>query len=331
MNSQNYNCLCMKCKNLLINHRVWDKDDSIRKYCGILFPITNLEELKDKKTCDYFSEISNPSRKILILGASGLIGGSLYREFSCYNRFKLTGTYNFNRFPKDLLQLDLENTMETIELINDLTPDVLIWAAENQYSKENSNIRNTFIEIIKNIPSKTKFVFFSSDTVFSGKYGNYKEADEVDIPSNDNYLHDSILVKIERERFVKTLPDSIIIRTGPVYGKYLSGRWDFRTDTILSDIEHGSFTTITENTVRSFINCRFLAKSVIRLIEKDFKGIIHITNSTKRSTFEHYRILAEYNGYNINLIRNGNEEPSEDLSLDNSFFKSIDKDLKKIY
>jgi dTDP-4-dehydrorhamnose reductase len=256
----------------------------------------NLEELKNTEICDYFSEISDPSRNILILGASGLIGGSLYREFSCYNGFNITGTYNFNRFPEDLLQLDLENTIETIDLIKDLTPDVLIWAAENQYSKENPNVRNTFMEIIKNIPSKTKFVFFSSDTVFSGKQGNYSESNEIDIPSNNNYLHESILVKIERERFVRTLPDSIIIRTGPVYGKYLSGQWDFRTQTILSDIEHGSFTTISENTVRSFINCRFLAKSVLRLVEKDFRGIIHITNSTRRSTFEHYRILAEYNG-----------------------------------
>lgn len=328
--SQSSNCnLCLSCRNLLINRNIWNKQDSIRKYCGVTFPHKNLSELNEINNCSFYTE-KNQDKTILVFGASGLVGGSIYREFNCYNGFRVFGTYNFNKAIDDLICIDLTQISESLEIIREIKPDIIIWAAENEYSRPDNNIRRTFIEMLQIINTSTKFVFFSSDTVFSGSKGNYSEKDTVCIPEETYYLHDYISSKLEREEMVRSLKNHIIIRTGPVYGKNLTGNWDFRSERIFSDICHRSTVSISDNSKRSFIHNDFLASSVLRLVEKDFSGTIHLSCGKARYTIEHYKDLAEYNGFDRNLVISDKEadaEKQKDLSLDNSLFISLDKNL----
>jgi len=290
-------------------------------------PYQTLEELINTTNCEFFSEDKTKKRKVLILGASGLIGSSLFREFLCYDSFLIFGTYNFDKSHNDFLQLDLEKIQDTIDIVNNINPDVIIWAAENEYSKENLKIKKTFIELLQNISSNTKFIFFSTDAVFSGEKGDYSEKDSITIPSKNNYMHDYITGKIERENFIKALPNSIIVRTGPVYGKNLNRKWDFRSEAILSQIQNSNSIIVKENFIRNFINNKFLAKNILKLCIIDFRGIIHITNFTKRSTSNHYKLLAEYNGFNSSLILEEKQSENKDLSLNNSLFMEINQNL----
>ncbi len=55
--------------------------------------------------------------KILILGASGLIGSTLYRFFSTKNKIYTYGTYNQNKPPfKNLIKFDYFNN--SLEIFN---------------------------------------------------------------------------------------------------------------------------------------------------------------------------------------------------------------------
>lgn len=156
---------------------------------------------------------------ILIIGASGLIGSALFREFC--NIYKTFGTYFSSKIER-LHPLDIRNSSQINFLITKVSPNVILCPAalaNVEYCEQNpEQTRETNVKGIKNIIKKIenkniKFVFFSSEYIFDGKAGPYTEED---IP---NPLNEYGKQKLEVENFIKeTLDDYLIIRTTVVYG-----------------------------------------------------------------------------------------------------------------
>jgi dTDP-4-dehydrorhamnose reductase len=133
-------------------------------------------------------------KKIIIVGASGFIGRRLFDKLNKINKYKVIGTY-FNNHQKDLINYNHRNEKSTEKLFWEEKPDIIIWCSglKNLSETETCNlkaIKENFLPIkhlhnyLKNF-SKTKFIYISTDYVFSGEKGNYKFDDE---PSpNTNY------------------------------------------------------------------------------------------------------------------------------------------------
>lgn len=135
--------------------------------------------------------------KVLVLGASGLVGQSLIRHLNLYDIFDITFTYNKN-FPKefahienlnfDCLNIDkkvIKNIFSKYDYIVNCIID------NNNFEKLTDNLsRSIFFKINSFFPklladysinSKSKIIQLSSDAVFSGKKGTmYNESDDVD-------------------------------------------------------------------------------------------------------------------------------------------------------
>lgn len=159
-------------------------------------------------------------KRVLITGASGLLGRALMNAFTDASWSILGLAYS--RAKGNLVRVDITNTLELENTINEFQPRYVIHAAaqrfpdkcENDFEKSfqlNVQTSKALAEITvkKGIP----LLFISTDYVFDGKKPPYTEEDP---PSPVNKYGQT---KAEAERAIlKANPDSIILRIPVLYG-----------------------------------------------------------------------------------------------------------------
>ena len=130
--------------------------------------------------------------KILIFGASGMLGNNLFNIFSEKTNFETYGVVrnkkkinNMSKYSKNLKEIsDVRNYEEISRVIEKISPEILINCVgiikqreeiedKTQTIQINSLLPHLLLNISKNVGAK--FIHFSTDCVFSGKEGNYTE------------------------------------------------------------------------------------------------------------------------------------------------------------
>lgn len=134
------------------------------------------------------------SHRILIIGASGMLGSSLHRYFSKQVAFDVLGTVRSPEVAGSLsnmgfdnvqIGIDVSNFDTVVESIKNFKPDYVINCVGliKQIDKANSPISS--IEINSLLPHQlaiacdngaARLIHFSTDCVFSGSSGSYNEA-----------------------------------------------------------------------------------------------------------------------------------------------------------
>jgi dTDP-4-dehydrorhamnose reductase len=127
--------------------------------------------------------------KILILGISGLLGNMLFRKFSENKDIEVFGTYrNYKNLDKRFLDnrnicfLTVDDLTNLNNLIESLQPDIIINCI-GIIKQLNCNpsvfyrINSSFPLILSHICKNSKIIQISSDCVFSGAMGDYRETD----------------------------------------------------------------------------------------------------------------------------------------------------------
>jgi len=143
-------------------------------------------------------------KRVLILGASGLIGHRLLKEFTNKDSFKVFAT--LHRSKKDYGNLDLFKNDSIIDnvnaidfesidlLLNDISPDFILNCIGITKRKEDIliplisiKVNSLFPHFLANwcIRNKKKVIHFSTDCVFDGSRGNYDENSLTN--AKDNY------------------------------------------------------------------------------------------------------------------------------------------------
>ena len=162
--------------------------------------------------------------RILITGGGGMLGHQLYKHLSAHYDTRVTlrqelnaytdyGLFNNNNsYPG----VDLRITAQILSVISDFHPDVVVNAAGivKQRPDGQDNIPN--IEINALLPHRlsflcnvagARFVHISTDCIFSGKLGHYKETDTLD--PVDVYGYSKVLGEVADPHCI-TLRTSII-------------------------------------------------------------------------------------------------------------------------
>ena len=157
----------------------------------------------------------------LVIGANGLLGAALGRLLSEKN-ISWTGTYN--KRPKDgLLRLDITDPESVKELFFKIEPNVVFDCANLaggvDFCESHPDIAKIFhLDSTINIGAQckamgAKMVFVSTDYVFDGTRGPYKE----DVAPNPLNLYGKLKLSAE-DWLQKNLKDAIVARTTNVYG-----------------------------------------------------------------------------------------------------------------
>jgi dTDP-4-dehydrorhamnose reductase len=243
--------------------------------------------------------------KVLIIGASGLVGGNIFEYFSEVTNWELTGTYN--SFPSDrLVYFDASDSSNWSRIITDTSWDLIIHTGAMTHVDqcEVDPVRSEKLTVdsthnLVNFSSKiaSKFVYISTDYVFDGTSGPYSEGD------NTNPLSVYGKHKLQSENIITSvLKDYLIIRITNVYGK------EVRNKNLLSRIIQG---VVTKNVgiykmpfdqYSTPINAIDVARALLYLIKDDKKGLYHLASTDLVNRVQFLQKINFYIGKRLTIV-----------------------------
>jgi len=219
--------------------------------------------------------------KIAILGV-GFLGEKLFEFFS---KNCIVVCADINPRINLINKLDATNKKEINTFLSLENPDVVIdTIALSSYficEKNPKLCRKLNFESAKYIAEacakiNAKMVFISSSYIFDGKKGHYSETE---IP---NSINTYALSKIDAEKKVLELVDSIVIRSEPMYGfDMIKKQIVFGTNTFELDVKIGF-----PNILRKPIYIDDFPPIISCLIEKNKSGIFNVAGPTKLKWFD---------------------------------------------
>lgn len=237
--------------------------------------------------------------KVLITGADGYIGSNLSKFLGNKEYNVLLSSLNNG---DDFIKLDVTNNKNVDSVISKYEPDVIIHTAglsslaicekdPELANKVNFLGTKTIVDSVKG--KDVKLVFLSSDYVFDGKKGDYKEEDET-IPTTQ-YGKSK---KLAEDYIKKELDNYIIVRTANVYGNNGSSFFNF----LMNNFKNGSQVEVFDNVFFTPTYIVSFMENIDLLLSQDFKGTIHVTGSDIVSRYQFASMLAKAYGFNSELV-----------------------------
>lgn len=222
------------------------------------------------------------NKGIIVIGASGLIGGYLFDEFRKSGK-EVEGTYNKHEKP-GMVYFDVTKSSLNNLNINNVGYAVICSAIikideckkNPEYSRE-VNV-NGLKRVIKEFSEKGIIpVFISTASVFNGN-GNYKEKDLT------NPVNEYGQQKKEVEDFIiKNINEYLIIRIGKAFGVNENGgifiEW-------LNEHKKNEEILCIDDEELSLTYAGDIARGIEILMEKNKREIYHIDSMIRRSRYE---------------------------------------------
>lgn len=234
-------------------------------------------------------------KKILILGATGLIGHQVYLRLKANKNFVVSSFAHQRKISDDTVLLDARDEHFLEKVIVDTNPDVIVncmgvLIAEANRDPENAIFLNAYIpQHLKSIANTldAKLVHISTDCVFSGKKGSYTEDDIRD--ADDTYGRTKALGEV-------TESPHVTLRTSVVGPEIKEGEELFHW--FMS--QEGRIKGFTKS-YWSGVTTLELAKAVEWVIEKDIQGLYHITNGIPINKYELLMLFKKYTNKEIEI------------------------------
>ncbi len=217
--------------------------------------------------------------KVLVCGASGLVGSNLMKVLKA-NAIDALGSY-FSYPLDDLVQLDTLNlSHENTKEVMDFGPDVIVhcgalthvdYCEDNVEESFEKTVQSTLnlLELANEL--NAKFVFISTDYVFDGADGPYLEEEEVN-PVSVYGRH-----KLEAEKWVQEKSeDYLILRITNVYGDEARNK-NF-VSRILEKAEKNEDIELVlpVDQFATPTNAHDIAGALVELLKANKKGIYHL-------------------------------------------------------
>ncbi|WP_108670327.1 sugar nucleotide-binding protein [Peribacillus acanthi] len=207
-------------------------------------------------------------KKVLVLGASGLVGKAFINE--CNGVFDLYGTF-FSKvlpLPDDKqFQLEVKETEKIKELIQNIRPDYVISCLRGDF-QEQLKFHRVLAEEVKDLP--TRIYYFSTANVFDGDYSRHHT--EKDQPGAQSE-YGKFKIKCE-EILQDALKDKAIIIRIPMMWGTDSPRLHQLKESLSNQEAIDAYTNLELNNLMDTM----LAKQLRYLIENDLKGIFHLAS-----------------------------------------------------
>ncbi|NCT08612.1 MAG: SDR family oxidoreductase [Flavobacteriia bacterium] len=251
-------------------------------------------------------------KKIVITGSNGLLGQSLVNLLlKNKNEYQVIGfSKGGNRSGRedfDYISIDITDEIILKKTLLEINPDAIVnTAAMTQvddceiYKNECDVLNVDVVKWLKEVSEiiNCHLIHLSTDFIFDGKKGYYKETDE---PNPLSYYGNS-KVKSE-EILLNSTIDFTIIRTILVYGKVYDMS---RTNIVLwvkEMLENGKEITIVNDQFRMPTYVEDLALSCKISIDKKATGIYHISSNTLMSVFDITQTIAGVFGLDKTFIK----------------------------
>lgn len=240
-------------------------------------------------------------KKVIITGASGLLGRALVRVFHAAS-WEVIGLAH-TRAKNDLVQVDLLDTNAVTKLISDTKPNAIIHAAaerncnvvDNNYAAAYT-LNVTVSEHIARLAGQigAVHIYISTDYVFDGTSPPYQET------SNPNPLNKYGITKLEGEKVTRQAnPDACILRVPLLYGPV-----DYLQESVVTGLLANLLNTektseISDYEIRYPTHVDDVAEVCFRLIAKAFQqpntvtGIYHCSGRDAMTKYRMIEIISD--------------------------------------
>ncbi len=207
--------------------------------------------------------------RILILGASGFLGGAIYKELCAY--FKTFGTYNTSNKQheknKHFFQYNIEED-DVYEILDIVKPTIVISALRGNFSAQLIAHQHLAEYVFTN---KIKLIFLSSANVFDA-YSKYPSYETDKTLSHSVYGH----FKIKIENMLLRMPKKqvVILRLPMVFGAQSP-----RIEEIRENIKEKEPIEVFPNLIMNVTNDVKVTQQVHYIINRNKSGIFHLGSS----------------------------------------------------
>lgn len=250
--------------------------------------------------------------KVLITGANGFLGHYLTGQLLEKDIAVVATGKGDCRLPYvannlfQYVEMDFTDPVGVKNTLEKIKPDVVVHSGaiskpdeceQNKAYADKVNIEGTRYLLSEAAAIKSFFIFISTDFIFDGREGMYKEED------TGNPVNYYGLTKFKAEALVKEYSfDWCIVRTVLVYGKPLSGRGNLLT-VVKEKLEKGEEYSVFDDQVRTPTFVEDLAAGIVAIIEKRATGIFHLSGKDILTPYQMACKVASYLGFDEGLIR----------------------------
>lgn len=263
--------------------------------------------------------------RILVLGASGMLGSTAYRVLGNDPRFEAFGTVRSERarqfFPNALAAnlrsgVDVENLDGLVSVLEQIRPEVVINCVG--VVKQLGSAKDPLVAIPLNavLPHRlarlcgllgARLIHISTDCVFTGAKGNYSEDDSPD--AEDLYGRSKLLGEVD-------YPNAVTLRTS-IIGHELESRTGLVEWFLGETGEVRGFTKAIFSGVTTDELTRIIADRVIP--RADLRGVYHVSTAPI-AKYDLLRLLNSVYGRETRIT--ADTTVAIDRSLDSSRFRA---------
>ena len=244
--------------------------------------------------------------KVLVTGASGLLGANLVRHYA--PKSETTGWYATNPIATDsarIEKVDITDEQAVSQALERIQPDLIVhcaaatdveWCEQNpDQAKAINEIATKFLaERAKELSAK--FVFTSTDSVFDGKKTIYAESDPPE-PLN-SYASG----KVRTEKLVAGVDTNALIIRSYFYGYSPTGTRSL-LEWVLVRAQAGNEVPGFTDSYFSPISVDDFAGALDAAITNNISGLLHLGSSDRISKYEFAKIVMEAYDCDMSLLK----------------------------
>lgn len=273
------------------------------------------------------------ANRILVTGASGQLGAYLVRELLERGRDVVawSGTRSDGIQGLSVRPVDLTNRDGVVEAFRDASPSTVIHAGamaavadcvHDPGRADAVNRGGTALLAGLAAISDARLVFVSTDLVFDGERGPYREGDP---PAPLSVYGRS---KLAAEHEVLAFPGHIVVRVSLLFGPSRNGRASF-FDRLVASLRAKQEVRLFHDEWRAPISLATTATALAEIAGSTIAGILHVAGPESMSRLEMGQRLAAHIGVDPGVIQaasraslSGEPRP-RDTSLDSSRWREL--------
>jgi dTDP-4-dehydrorhamnose reductase len=277
---------------------------------------------------------------LLVIGGSGFVGAHIVK-LAANQGCNVAYTYARHKIPLPAraYQVRIEQRQALKACLADTQPGIIIYCAKPETLAPGATQRAINVHGVRrvlaslNYDADSLFVYLSSNAVFSGQHGPYRENDVPDPGARQDAYRVYAITKYEGEKVaLEDWPNSIVARTATVNGRDVHGELNPRLKTPVERLLAGhSLARFCDRYISPTL-VHNLAQALLEVIKPGFtyRGILHLAGSQRVTDYAYGRYLAQRLGVDEGLITPEHmaHSPSSadgprDSSLDTTFTSSL--------
>ena len=239
-------------------------------------------------------------KKILITGSIGQLGNSLGKVFK--SRYDLVFTSRTKPNKNTNYFLDITNSLLVKDMVSAISPDIIINLAaltNVDLCETNPDLAHAInFQGVKNLVNvfKGPIIHLSTDYVFDGKLGQYKENDitnPINVYGVTKYKAEKILLEKSKE--------SLVIRTNVLYDYQSKAKSSF-LNWVVDSLKRGEKIKVVDDQFNNPTWTDSISVVIDRAIKADLNGLIHWGDFDWISRYDFANKIADKFNLQSNLI-----------------------------